>query len=78
MFVKIIRPEIEKLWECEGVKISHVESPAKGEPRSLLVELEPTGPTFSIQEKAPNQVFVMNNDGRTIDRYHWHGEVNPA
>ena len=70
MFVRIKRPTIEKVIECDGYDVKHFDG-EEGKPGYITLELRPDRGTFSITKEPGSMVFIMNSDGRTIDRFRW-------
>lgn len=87
MFIRIIKPEIEKTIECTGYdrrRYAHKEGEESkqlglldpvpgGWTTSSCIDIRgnPEVGTFVVAEEPGNSVFVMTNDGDTIDRIYW-------
>ena len=69
MFVKIVRNNgSEGTYECEGVRMK----PMAGDDNKVLMALESQSGVLDFDlDKTDCGVFIMNNDGKTIDRYIW-------
>jgi len=73
MFVKIVRKTGEKLVQCESYDLSIF--PAKeNQPAYSVIELHPNKGTFSIAANEGSTIYIMNDQGHTIDRHWCRGE----
>jgi hypothetical protein len=63
MFIRIVRGKNESLYECERM---HIRPHGDTE---FVIEMEPSGVNIQIDKTVPAAlaVYVMNNNGRTID-----------
>ena len=73
MFVKVIyETGRESLYECDEVYIDHLESKDSNDPGSLYLTLTRDLKDKHVEvAKDKNEVYLMNNDGKTIDKYAW-------
>jgi hypothetical protein len=71
MFVRVIRPGIEKVIECDSFDITHYEAREQGELDYVVLELKPSRETFSVEKSSSSEIYIMNNQGQTVDRYRW-------
>lgn len=70
MFVRIKHDDIGDLYECGKVHFRSYD----GQPRSVLVSMEGVPNIVSVDHivrKPDAEVYVMNDDGQTIDSYVW-------
>lgn len=61
MFVRIIRPGGEKLIECSSYEIEDQGS-------HIMIELKPNKGAFSLEKGPDLELYVMNDEGTTIDK----------
>jgi hypothetical protein len=94
MLIKIIRPEIVKVVECQGYeftrywneellegkvvphRLPNLEHPPAGKESYMVLtprydQIGIVSASFSIPEKSGNSIYIMNNQGDTIERYIW-------
>lgn len=64
MFVSVVRNGNAAIYECKSVYVQH--------DNEEQVTLSMKNPDVNlVLKKVTAQVFVMNNEGKTIDRYRW-------
>lgn len=67
MFVKVIQDENTAIYECEK---AFTKTLIDGRGKSMLLTVvNGTENQMEIEIKQGSKVFVMNNEGQTIDRY---------
>ncbi|KKM80492.1 hypothetical protein LCGC14_1339380 [marine sediment metagenome] len=66
MFVTVIRKGHTAIYECKRVFI-RTDVTTEGQ---VAVRMEDSDVDLII-EKVLSQVYIMNNEGKTIDRYRW-------
>ncbi len=66
MFISVIRKGCTSIYECRRVFI-HTDAENEGR---VTVRME-DGDVELVVEKAMSQVYIMNNEGKTIDTYRW-------
>lgn len=67
MFVRIVKEEVVTTIECEEARMH------EGEGDLVYLTLETLGKqprTYDI-DKSTSEVYLMNNNGRTIDSFQW-------
>ena len=88
MFVKMIQIEKDKngdypvssyhVWDCADFILHECEF--DGEDQVMLKVFDQNGQMMygnSWEEKWRTSIYVMNNNGKTIDSYEWHGILPP-
>lgn len=67
MFVSIINKDegAQGLYECQFVRIKQDE-----DPNSVFICMDDKPITHKI-DKRTHRVFLLNNEGKTIDKYEW-------
>ena len=73
MFVKIEIEYMDSVYDCEAVHFRHA-ADSEG-PGSVFVDMDMKGgkesTTVEISKAGGNAVYLMNEDGRTIDHFQW-------
>lgn len=73
MFVKIEAEYMDSIYDCEAVHFRHA-SDSEG-PGSVFVDMDIKGgkesTTVEVQKKSGSEIWLMNEDGRTIDHFQW-------
>ena len=71
MFVKVKRGLAESTYECERVHFRQGIEDEGNVLGTVRIDLEPVN--ISLEEDKNNVIiYVMNNDGKTLDSYRWH------
>lgn len=66
MFIRVVSsgPEVDSLYECESVHFLTISNE--------IIRVIMEGPKVELNlEKRSFVVYVMNNQGKTIDTYRW-------
>ena len=69
MFVKIVTVGGEKTIQCESYDVTKFEA-VEGKPAYLVIETHPLKGAFSFAESDDVRIFIMNDEGTTIDRHY--------
>lgn len=66
MYVKVVSVSTESIYECERFLMR----PVEGTFKDSVIDLESSRGAVSIEvDRTKSDIYVMNADGRTIDRY---------
>ena len=68
MFVSIVRHHRNTLHQCERIATQDDEE----NDRYFCIFFEPSGISVKI-DKADTQIYIMNDEGKTISKYAWDG-----
>ncbi len=69
MFVKIVTIGGEKTIQCESYEVTRF--PVTDEkPAYIVIETHPLKGAFSFAESDDVRIFIMNDEGTTIDRHY--------
>lgn len=78
MFINIVNRKYghSSIYECNSIhfnKISNAEGEAQAKPdETIFVDLKSDKGCITLElEKKYSNVFIMNNQGKTIDSYYW-------
>ena len=68
MYVKVINHGLETIYDCERVKVK----PDDVNSGQVVLTVDPSGHEINtVLQKKHSRVYVMNDEGHTIDVYRW-------
>lgn len=91
MFVKVIwyatykNPQTERLYECRDYrKTFYPEDGPEAGPGHIVIDISamppehPVPTTIVLEEDHVAEVYIMNNEGQTVDAWNWNLDKKPS